>query len=109
MPAKRDILEHLKRDELIAAVVHFGVEVADKRVRESLEDVERYARVVGVAEVAKNDFNLNITRYVETAKQREKVDVRAALAKLREAEAARDAAKATMDRYLRELGFGDPT
>ena len=30
-------------------------------------DVDRYARVVGLDQVERNDFNLNISRYVETA------------------------------------------
>jgi type I restriction enzyme M protein len=69
-------------------------------------DVERYARVVPLAEIEKNDCNLNITRYVETAEAQQKVDVGAAVAALRETEKARDAAKATMDRFLTELGYG---
>jgi type I restriction enzyme M protein len=70
-------------------------------------DVERYARVVSVEEIEKNDGNLNITRYVETAEAQEKVEVGAAVKALREAERARDAAKAKMDGFLRELGYGD--
>ena len=70
-------------------------------------DVERYARVVPLAEIEKNDGNLNITRYVETAEAQEKVDVGAAVKLLREAEKVRDAAKATMDRFLKELGYGE--
>ena len=70
-------------------------------------DVERYARVVPIEEIAKNDFNLNISRYVETAEAKEKVDVADAVRKLRAAEKARDEAKAVMDRFLVELGYGD--
>ncbi len=72
----------------------------------AFNDVERYARVVPVADIEKNDFNLNISRYVETAEAAEKVDVAAALAKLRELEGQRAAAEAKMNRYLKELGYG---
>lgn len=68
-------------------------------------DVERYARVVPVAEIEKNDWNLNISRYVETAAAEAKIDVASAIAKLREAEQARDEAKRVMDGYLKELGY----
>ena len=68
-------------------------------------DVERYARVVPVEEIEKNDFNLNISRYVDTAEAEERVDVEDAVAKLREAEQARDDAKAVMDGFLKELGY----
>jgi type I restriction enzyme M protein len=69
-------------------------------------DVDKYARVVPIEEIAKNEFNLNISRYVETAEAQEKVDVADAVRKLREAERARDEAKAVMDGYLKELGYG---
>lgn len=80
-----------------------------KKVVETVKafaDVERYARVVPLEEIAKNEFNLNISRYVETAEAQEKVDVADAVRKLREAERARDEAKTVMDRYLKELGYG---
>lgn len=69
-------------------------------------DVDRYARVVDLAEIEKNDFNLNITRYIETAEAEEKVDVVAAVAKLRELEKARAEAEGRMNGFLRELGVG---
>jgi len=70
------------------------------------KDVEKYARVVGLDEIEKNDFNLNISRYIETAEAAEKVDVASAIAKLRELEKARSAAEAKMNDFLRELGYG---
>jgi type I restriction enzyme M protein len=71
----------------------------------AFRDVEKYARVVPLDEIAKNDFNLNISRYVETADAAEQVDVAGALAKLRELEKARGAAEARMNAYLKELGY----
>ena len=73
----------------------------------AFKDVERYARVVPFEEIKENDFNLNISRYVDTAEEEEQVDITSALANMREAERERDAAKATMDELLRELGLGD--
>ena len=60
----------------------------------------KYARVVDLAEIEKNDWNLNISRYVDTAEAEAKVDVASAVAKLREAERARDEAKARDGRVL---------
>jgi type I restriction enzyme M protein len=68
-------------------------------------DVEHYARVVSINEVAKNDFNLTIRRYVATADPAEVIGVGEALRQLREAELARDAAKREMDRLLQEIGI----
>ena len=71
----------------------------------AFKDVERYARIVPIKEIEKNEFNLNISRYVETAEAVEKIDVASAVAKLREAEQARDETKVTMDGFLSELGL----
>jgi len=68
---------------------------------------DKYSRIVALDEIAGNDFNLNISRYVETAEAAEKVDVAAAIAKLRELEKARAAAEAKMNGYLKELGYGE--
>ena len=71
----------------------------------AFKDAAKYARVVALDEIEKNDFNLNISRYVETAEAAEKVDVVAAIAKLRELEKARAEAEARMNVYLKELGY----
>ena len=68
-------------------------------------DVEKYARVAPLAEVEANDWNLNISRYVDTSEDEERIDVLAAVRKLRELERVRAVAEATMNRYLAELGF----
>lgn len=71
----------------------------------AFNDVEKYARVVALEEIEKNDWNLNISRYVETADAATKVDVVHALAKLRELEGKRAEAEAKMNGYLKELGY----
>ncbi|HKO46072.1 MAG TPA: class I SAM-dependent DNA methyltransferase [Polyangiaceae bacterium] len=68
-------------------------------------NVEKYARVVPLTEIEKSDWSLNISRYVETADAVEKVDVRHAIAKLRQLEHERAEAEATLNGYLRELGY----
>lgn len=44
MPKKEDILNQLKRDELLAAIEQFALEVADRRVRDNLVDALRGSR-----------------------------------------------------------------
>jgi type I restriction enzyme M protein len=67
--------------------------------------VPKYAQVVDLAEIEKNDFNLNISRYVETAEAAERIDVAEAIAALREAERKRAEAERRMDGHLVELGY----
>ena len=68
-------------------------------------DVEKYARVVMLADIERNDWNLNISRYVDTSKDEERIDVAGAVRKLRELERERVAAEATMSQYLANLGY----
>jgi len=60
---------------------------------------------VDLAEIEKNDFNLNISRYVETAAAAEKVDVAAAITRLREVEKKRAEDEVRMSAHLKELGY----
>lgn len=62
-------------------------------------DVEGAARVVPLAEIARNDWNLNIPRYVQSASEEQSITVAEALANLKSALAE---AYATEDR-LKEL------
>ena len=76
------------------------------RTFQGFADVERYARVVEVKEIGGNDWNLNISRYVETAEKGERADLGAAIGRLREAEKAQQAAMERMNGFLKELGYG---
>ncbi len=69
------------------------------------KDIERYARVVTLEEIKNNDYNLNISRYVDTSLPEEKIDIKEALTKLRQLEKERDNAASEMNAYLKELGF----
>jgi len=71
------------------------------------KDVDKYARVVELDEIETNEYNLNISRYVDTAEAEERIDVGAAVARLRELEQERMAAEEVMNRYLKELGYGE--
>ena len=69
------------------------------------EDVERFAHVADLVEIQGNDFNLNISRYVDTTEAVEVMSVEDALAQLRGAERRRDEAVARMDELLAEMGY----
>ena len=69
------------------------------------ESVSKYAHLATPEEIAGNDWNLNIPRYVDTFEEEEEIDfvaVRAERLKLKEELAALEA---KMDGYLKELGF----
>ena len=68
-------------------------------------DVQKFARVVPLSEIERNDWNLNMSRYVDTAEEMERIDVPEAVRALRESERKRAAAEILMNRYLTELGY----
>ena len=67
--------------------------------------VDKYARVVSLTEIEENDGNLNISRYVDTSEEEERVDVPEALRTLRDLEHKRASAATTMWRHLTDLGY----
>jgi type I restriction enzyme M protein len=71
----------------------------------TFEDVDRFAHVADLEEVEANDFNLNISRYVDTTEPVEAMSVEEALARLPEAELKRGEAVAKMDQLLAELAY----
>ena len=68
-------------------------------------NVEKFARVVPLAEIEQNDWNLNISRHVDTSGEEQRIDVAVAVRKLRDVEHERAAAEAAMNQYLVELGY----
>ncbi len=63
----------------------------------------RYSRLVEMAEIEKNDFNLNISRYISTAVGEEEIDLSAIHAELTEIESAIQTAKGKHNAFLKEL------
>jgi type I restriction enzyme M protein len=68
-------------------------------------DVDRLARVVPISEIAANDHNLNISRYVHVGEETEDFDVAEEVEKLLELREQRDVAEAKMMSFLKELGY----
>ena len=71
----------------------------------AFESVDRFAHVADLEEMEANDFNLNISRYVDTTEPGDVMSVEDALAELQDAEQRRDEAVAKMDKLLAELGY----
>jgi type I restriction enzyme M protein len=69
------------------------------------DEEPRYARRVGMAEIEKNGFNLNISRYISTAVGEAEIDLQATHQELVSIEAAVAAAKHKHNAFLKELGL----
>lgn len=66
---------------------------------------ERYSRRVSMEEIARNDYNLNISRYVSTSVEEEKIDLNEVNEKLVAIEKKAAEARERHNGYLRELGL----
>lgn len=69
------------------------------------KDVEKFARKVNLDEIEENDFNLNITRYVDTFEEEAPVDIKANLKELAALEPELQKLEKQMVEYLEELGI----
>jgi type I restriction enzyme M protein len=66
---------------------------------------DRYSRCVEMAEIEKNDFNLNISRYISTAVGEEEIDLSAVHAELAEIQKTIETATDKHNEFLKELGL----
>ena len=66
---------------------------------------ERYSRCVGMEEIAANDYNLNISRYVSTAMPEKEIDLAGVHKKMMAVDAQIKAATEKHNAFLKELGL----
>ena len=71
----------------------------------NFEDIEKYCRVADIEEIERNDYNLNVPRYVDTTEPEEPVDVDKVLDELNDLENEREEIEDEMYSYLEELGY----
>ncbi len=66
---------------------------------------DKYAYVATREEIAENDYNLNIPRYVDTYEEEEEIDIVAVQGEIDSLESELTEVKAKMKGYLTELGY----
>ena len=69
------------------------------------KDEERYSRRVSMKEIEENNFNLNISRYVDTSEQEEDIDIQAVMQEIKNLEVKRAKLDSEIEVYLKELGI----
>ena len=72
---------------------------------DTLEDIEKYMRVVDLEEIKENDYNLNIARYIDTSDEEVIVDINAMLGRISKIEAKEREMDNKLGGFLKELGF----
>ena len=67
--------------------------------------MDKYCRPVTLDEIRANDYNLNITRYIDITEEEEPIDVQDVLVQLKGLKNERSDVEKKMNRYLKQLGF----
>ena len=68
------------------------------------QPVDKYAHVASLQEIADNDFNLNIPRYVDTFEEEEPVDLEAVQKEIEELEKELVEVREQIEKHLQSLG-----
>ena len=97
--ASNDFKEGKNQNELLEEHITKIVGAYD-----GVEDVDKYMRVVGVSEIAENDYNLNISRYIDTSEPEPEVDIKTVHQKLAELEIKEAIIDEKLSEFLKELG-----
>lgn len=80
--------------------IHKIVDTYRKRIA-----IDKYSYLASLKEVAENDYNLNIPRYVDTFEAEEEIDIQAVMQEIKSLEAKRAQLDQEIDVYFKELGL----
>ena len=69
---------------------------------------DKYSYRAGLAEIADNDYNLNIPRYVDTFEEEEEIDLAAVVKELREVDREMGETDRLIRSFCEELGIESP-
>ncbi len=67
--------------------------------------IDKYSHLASLKEVAENDYNLNIPRYVDTFEAEEEIDIQDIMQEIKSLEAKRAELDKEIDVYFKELGL----
>jgi type I restriction enzyme M protein len=80
--------------------------IVDTYKARTVED--KYSYVSSLKEIADNDYNLNIPRYIDTFEEEEAVNLKAVAKELKKLDADMKATDATIEKFCKELGIDAP-
>lgn len=72
---------------------------------EMYENKDKYARLVDMKEIKENNFNLNISRYVDNSEDDEEIDIEEVIGRISTQESELAKSKEIINTFLEKLGF----
>ncbi|MCK9578960.1 MAG: type I restriction-modification system subunit M [Methanoregula sp.] len=98
--AEKDFLEGKNQNSLRSQDINKIVKAYD-----GYSDIEKYARVVDMKEIAEKDYNLNISQYIDSSEQEEVIDVKKVRKELVALEKEREVINKKVEEFLSELDY----
>jgi len=74
---------------------------------DEFKDVEKYAGITSREEIKENNYNLNISRYVDTNNEEEAINIKAIIKKINLLKEKEEEIELKFNKYLEELNFKD--
>lgn len=75
------------------------------KIYNNYADIEKYSRVVNMKEISENDYNLNISQYIDSSEEEEIIDVKSVWQELKSLEKDREQIDKKVAQYLKELKY----
>ncbi len=98
--AEKDFLEGKNQNSLRPQDINKIVKSYD-----GYSDIEKYARVVEMNEIAGNNYDLNINQYIDSSEKEEIIDVKTTWVELKRLEKEREEISKKVDTYLDQLKY----
>lgn len=99
--------EHFTKEGNQNALREDDVDLIVKTYQER-KSIDKYSYVASLEEIADNDYNLNIPRYVDTFEEEEPIDLAVVSAELKELEKELEATNSEIQGFCDELGIETP-
>ena len=71
-------------------------------------EIEKYSKKASLTEIAENDYNLNIPRYVDTFEAEDEIDIETIANEIKEIDERMQVTDQTIGQYCAELGIATP-
>jgi len=97
--------EHFEKGKRQNVLLEEHIDKIVETYQQRPKSIERYARRVEMAEIEKEGFNLNISRYISTAQAESEIDLAATHGELVKIETTIEKATTKHNEFLKELGL----
>jgi type I restriction enzyme M protein len=107
--SKKPVIKDGSKNQLETSTIDEIIDVynfyKDNNYKEAT--VDKFSHVATIEEIQKNEYNLNIPRYVDTFEEEEPIDIKLVLKEIKKLEKEKEELDLEIDKYLKELGLLD--